>query len=151
MPFCWLDMLCEQETRREIGNEKAGAESTPIQSRVATGVWNVWRHREAGGFISAGARSVGTSVAVTVLRASMRPDMQQRQGIPSLPASNRVKIGSTITRSGAMIEGVELLPPQSPSPEFNQPFRPGRKSPSRLGIAVALVGVDPFFIIGAGR
>ncbi len=54
---------------------------------------------EVGGFTSAGARSVGTSDAATVLRASMHPSMRQRQGIRSLPASSRVRIGSTITRS----------------------------------------------------
>ncbi len=41
----------------------------------------------------------GTSVAATVLRASMRPSMWRQQGIRSLPASSRVRIGSTITRS----------------------------------------------------
>ena len=41
-------------------------------------------------------RSVqGTSVAATVLRASMRPSMRRQQGIRSLPASNPVRIGST--------------------------------------------------------
>jgi len=64
------------------------------------GVSNAWRHREVGGFISVGVRSVGTSVAATVLRASMRPSMRRQQGIRSLPASSRVRIGSSITRSG---------------------------------------------------
>ena len=72
----------------------------PLRSQVAMGVSNAWRHRKAGGFISVGVRSVGTSVAATVLRASMRPSMRRQQGIRSLPASSRVRIGSTITRSG---------------------------------------------------
>jgi hypothetical protein len=45
-------------------------------------------------------RSVGTSVAATVLRASMRPSMRRKRGIRSLPASSRVRIGSSITRRG---------------------------------------------------
>jgi hypothetical protein len=47
------------------------------------GVWNVWRHRKVGGFISAGVRSVGTSDAVTVLRVSMHQSMLQQQDIRS--------------------------------------------------------------------
>ena len=79
--------------------KKVCAESIPLRNRVATGVWNAWRHRKVGGFISVGVRSVGTSVAATVLRASMHPSMRQRQGIRSLPASSRVRTGSSITRS----------------------------------------------------
>jgi hypothetical protein len=63
------------------------------------GAWNAWRHRKAGGFISAGVRSAATSDAVTVLRVSMHPSMQRQQGIRSLPASSRVRTGSSITRS----------------------------------------------------
>ena len=62
-------------------------------------VWNAWRHRKVGGFISAGVRSVGTSDAVTVLRVSMHPSMRRRQGIRSLPALSRVRTGSSITKS----------------------------------------------------
>ena len=75
------------------------AESTPLRNQVATDVWNAWRHRKVGGFISVGVRSVGTSDAVTVLRVSMHPSMRRRQGIRSLPASSRVRTGSSITRS----------------------------------------------------
>ena len=70
----------------------------PASNRVAMGVWNAWRHRKVGGFISVGVRSVGTSVAATVLRASMHPIMRRQRGIRSLPASSRARIGSTITR-----------------------------------------------------
>jgi hypothetical protein len=49
--------------------------------------------------LSAGVPSVGTSDAATVLRVSMHQSMRQRQGIRSLPASSRVRIGSSITRS----------------------------------------------------
>ena len=51
-------------------------------------------------FISVGARSVGISVAATVLRASMRANMRRQQGIRSLPVSSRVRAGSSITRRG---------------------------------------------------
>ncbi len=39
----------------------------PARSRVALGVWSAWRQQTVGGFIFAGVRSVGTSVAATVL------------------------------------------------------------------------------------
>jgi hypothetical protein len=48
----------------------------PVRNHAATGVWNAWRHRKVGGFISAGVRSVGTSDAVTVLRVSMQQSMR---------------------------------------------------------------------------
>jgi hypothetical protein len=38
-----------------------------LRNQAAMDVWNAWRRRMAGGFISAGVRSVGTSDAVTVL------------------------------------------------------------------------------------
>jgi hypothetical protein len=63
-------------------------------------VWNAWRRRKVGGFTCAGARSVGTSVAATVPLASMHQGMRQRQGIRSLPASSRVRTGSTTMRRG---------------------------------------------------
>ena len=44
-------------------------ESTALRSQVATDVWNAWRHRKAGGFISAGAQSVGISDFATALPA----------------------------------------------------------------------------------
>ena len=69
------------------------------RSRVAMGVWNAWRHRKAGGSTSAGVQSVGTSDAVTALRASMRRSTRRLQGIRSSQASSRVRIGSTISRS----------------------------------------------------
>jgi glc operon protein GlcG len=56
--------------------------------------------RKAGGFISVGVRSAGTLDAVTVLRVSMHQSMRRQKGIRSLPVSSRVRIGSTITRSG---------------------------------------------------
>jgi len=59
------------------------------------GASNAWHHQKAGGFISVGMRSVGTSVAATVPRASMRPNMRRQQGIRSLPASSRVRIGNS--------------------------------------------------------
>jgi hypothetical protein len=62
-------------------------------------VWNAWHRLKVGGFISADVRSVGTSDAATVLQASMRPSMQRRRGIRSLPALSRVRTGFTITRN----------------------------------------------------
>jgi hypothetical protein len=44
---------------------KKFAESTPLRSRAAMAVWNAWCRKD-GGFISAGARSAGTSDAATV-------------------------------------------------------------------------------------
>ena len=58
-------------TSKEIEMKKDRAESIPLRNRVATGVWNAWRRRKVGGFISVGVRSAGTSDAATVLRASM--------------------------------------------------------------------------------
>jgi hypothetical protein len=46
-------------------------------------VWNAWHHREVGGFISVGVRSVGTSDAVIVLLASTHQSMLLRQGTQS--------------------------------------------------------------------
>jgi hypothetical protein len=69
------------------------------RSRPAMGVWNAWHQRMAGGFISVVVRSAGTSDAATVLQANMRPGTQRQPGIRSSPASSRVRIGSTITRS----------------------------------------------------
>ncbi len=43
---------------------------------------------------------VDTSVAATVLPGSMRPSMRRQQGTRSLPASRRVRIGSSIMRRG---------------------------------------------------
>jgi hypothetical protein len=71
----------------------------PLRNQVATGAWNAWRHRKVGGFTSVGVRSVGTSVAVTVLRVSMHPSMRRQQGIRSLPALSRERTGSSITTS----------------------------------------------------
>jgi len=52
-----LTLFCEQRTREENRKMKrVCAESTPLRSRVATDVWNAWRHGKVGGFISAGAR-----------------------------------------------------------------------------------------------
>jgi len=64
-------------------------------------VWNAWRHRKVGGFTSVAVLSVGISDAVTVLRASMHQSMRRQRSIRSLLASNRARIGSTITRSRA--------------------------------------------------
>ena len=59
--------------------EKIAAELIPLPNQVSTVVWNAWRHRKVGGSISVGVQSVGTSVAATVLRASMRPSMRRRR------------------------------------------------------------------------
>jgi hypothetical protein len=83
-----------------IQKAAADAESIPLQSRVAMDVSNAWLHLGVGGFISAGVRSVSKSVAATVLRASMHLGMPRQRGIRSLPASSRVRIGSTITSRG---------------------------------------------------
>src|SRR5271165_6671367 len=92
--------LLARTPREDWKWKKTSAESTPLRSRVAMGVSNAYGHRNAAGFISVGVRSVGTSVAATVLRASMLPSIRRQKGIRSLPASSRVRIGSTITRSG---------------------------------------------------
>jgi len=75
-----------------------GVELTPLQSRVEMGASNARRHRKIGGSIFGDVRIAGTSVAATVLRASMRPSMRWQLGIISSQALSRVKIGSTITR-----------------------------------------------------
>ena len=51
-----------------------------LQSQVGMAVWNVWQ-REAGGFTSVDARSVGTSGAATVLQANMRQNTTHQRDI----------------------------------------------------------------------
>ncbi len=67
-------------------------------------VSNVWSRR-VGGFICGGVRSAAISDAVTARRVSMRRSMRRRRGIRLLPASNRERTGSTITRRRAWSEG----------------------------------------------
>jgi hypothetical protein len=53
----------------------------------------------AGGFTSVDARSVGTSGAATVLQTNMRQNTTHQRDILWLPASNRVRIGSSTMKS----------------------------------------------------
>jgi hypothetical protein len=79
-------------------------------------VWNAWRRRKVGGFISAGARSVGTLDVVTILRVStsFEPgedwffDYEKR----------------------GMIKGFELLPPHSHPQDQPVPGPAGRVPPN---------------------
>ena len=98
----------------------------PASKPSGDGCSNAWRHRKVGGFISVGVPNVGTSVAATVLRASMRPSMRRQQGIRSLPASSRVRIGSYDYEKQGMIKGVELLPPHSHPEDQPAPGPAGR-------------------------
>jgi len=59
--------LRTEDAKENRKRKRVCAESTPLRSRVAMAVWNAWRHRKVGGFISVGVPSVGTSDAVTVL------------------------------------------------------------------------------------
>jgi hypothetical protein len=77
---------------------KVSAESIPLPNPVATDVWNAWRQRQVGGFISGGVRSAGISDAVTVLRVNMRQSMRRRQGTRSCAALSRARFGFTTTR-----------------------------------------------------
>jgi len=71
-----------------------------LQGQVEMAAWNVWQRR-AGGFTFVDARSVGTSGAATVPQVNMPQSISHQRVIMWLPASNRVKIGSLITkRSG---------------------------------------------------
>ena len=80
-------------------------------------VWSVWRPRRVGGFISAAVQSVGTSVAVTVLRASMHLSMRPT-GHPIIASFEPgedwfFNYEKQDYEKPAMIKGVELLPPHS--------------------------------------
>ena len=91
---CWL--IKRVIWKRTWKNIAVG--SILIQSRAEMGASNARRYRKGGGSICVGVRIAGTSVAATVLPASMRPSMRQKQGIRSFAALSQVKIGSTITR-----------------------------------------------------
>ena len=111
------------------------------------GVWNAWRHREVGGFISAGVRSVGTSDAVTVLRASTHRSMRPGQGtiITSFePGEDWFYDYET----QGMVKGVELLPPIASG--GSTITWTGRESSSQLGIATALAVVGRILMNGSG-
>ena len=88
--------------------------------------WNVSRHREVGGFISAGVRSVGTSVAVTVLRVSMHPKHAAATGHPIIASFEPGEDWFYDYEKRRMIEGVELLPPHSHPEDQPSPGPAGR-------------------------
>jgi hypothetical protein len=63
--------------------KKIAVELILLRNQVAMAAWNVWRRRMAGGFISAGVQSVGTSDAATVLRVSMHQSMRRQRATRS--------------------------------------------------------------------
>ena len=90
------------------------------------GVWNAWRHREVGGFISVGVRSVGTSDAVTVLRASTHRSMLLATGHPIITSFEPGEDWFYDYETQGMIKGVELLPPHSHPEDQPSPGPAGR-------------------------
>ena len=76
------------------------------------GVWNAWRRRKVGGFISVGVRSVGTSVAATALRAHASKHAAAT-GHPIIVSFEPGEDWFFDFEKRGMIKGVELLPPQS--------------------------------------
>jgi hypothetical protein len=85
--------------KRKIVNEKGSARNQPRFEAEAMGVWNAWRHRKVGGFISAAVRSAGTSDAATVLRVSMDPSMRKsgQGGKPVGPGGSAVRSSTLAT------------------------------------------------------
>ena len=76
-------------------------------------VWNAWRRRKVGGFISAGVRSVGTSDAVIVLPVSMHRSIAAATGHPIITSFEPGEHWFFDYEKRGMIKGLELLPPHA--------------------------------------
>jgi hypothetical protein len=89
-------------TARQLIGESAMKKNHPGINTASKpsedGWWNVWQ-QEPSGYTSVDARTVGTSGAATVLQANMRQNTTHQRDILWLPASNRVRIGSSTTKS----------------------------------------------------
>ena len=86
---------------RKIGNDKRPARNRPASKPSGDGCVECPASPKGWWFLSAPVCEVWAHRLLNVaLRASMRPSIRRPPGIRSLPASSRVRIGSTITRSG---------------------------------------------------
>jgi hypothetical protein len=75
--------------------------------------WNAWRHRKVGGSTFAGARSVGTSAAVTVSPSQHASKHAAATGHPIITSFEPDEDWFYDYEKQGMIKGVELLPPHS--------------------------------------